>query len=106
MSIKWIQAEEDGEARVRRYPRIGGGTRRKDFGYVGTSFYLEGMFQGKDDLATARDLVRVRRERTFIIPWGGGVTERIRALVTRGRITPAGAGWFRIRIELDQVEVV
>jgi len=104
MAITWLRTEEEQSARVKTYPKIGGGARRKDFGYVGQSLTLTGVGSGETDRDTARGYVSDRRERTFRVPWGSGQTERVRVLVKSGQLKPLGAGWFEVRLQCEVVE--
>lgn len=103
--IKWLApGGETATARVKVYPRIGGGTRRKDFGYVGRTIRLLALGYGTDDLAKVRAYVSERRERLFTANWGGNQKEPIRVLVLSARTLPVGGGCFNIELDCEVVE--
>ncbi len=103
MSVTLLKAEPSLDASVTRYPKIGGGSRLKDFGYVGTSMTITGRGEGVRDRVKVREYGSVRQERVFLIPWGSGVTESAKVLVRRVRFMPQGADCFLFTLECEVV---
>ncbi len=104
MSVTLLTAEPTLDASVTRYPRIGGGSRLKDFGYVGQNIAINGRGQGPRDYNKVLEYGKTRQERVFQVPWGSGETQRMKVLVRRVRFRPQGASCFLFSLECEVVE--
>lgn len=95
MNITWYTPEWDGSARTKVYPRIGGGSRIKDFGFESAMLTLTGhaLLEGEADVAELEAYARTRQVQQITLAYGNGVSRVVEMVLKNVRYRMLGAGY-------------